>query len=391
MELHTKIHPICLIFDQTMFFDWLAMYQDFEHQLPFIADRANVVIDTATGDHLYTTQPTHTHEGSFCTSLHVRVSGNRITVSGNPSRINRLDNLFGFFDLDDCVAVYNRVLLSLGLPPFSKCTGIYHRQGKDGKRVETFSDGAIITELHITTNRSVGQGCVVDYIKALSTQRYRNSIPRLHTNGHTCDWLTARGKASLIYPSVYNKAHELKLHSLPKYLKAFGAESREVADLNRVIKFCEENGVTRHELKLKSAFLRREGCRYYGLFNPAQLRVVLDEFLAIDDRLQVTAMELETISEKLLRLGVCASAKSANATALYAMQWMSGRRFDLSKSQVKVSRARLRKIGIDIAEVCDISKHSPVLIRKATEVVVSELAIPNWYQMPQRQPLRLVA
>ena len=374
-----------------MFFDWLAMYQDHDIELPFIADRANVVIDTETGDHLYTSQPTLTHEGSFCTSLHVRVSGNRVTVTGNPSRINRLDNLFGFTDLDQCVGVYNRILLSLGLPPFSKCTRIFHRQGDDGTRAETFSDGAIITELHITTNRAVGQGCVNDYIKALSTQRYRNSIPRLHTNGMTCDWLSAKGKASLVYPSVYNKANDLRIHALPKYLKKYGPQSSEVDDVNRLIKFCEENGVTRHELKLKAACLRRENCRYYGLFNPASLRPLLDEFLAIDDRLQVTAMELESISEKLLRLGICSSVKAANSTAIYAIQWMSGKRFDLTKSQVQTHRARLRKIGIDIAAVCDISKHSPVLIRKATEIVVSELQIPNWYQMPTLQPLRLVA
>jgi hypothetical protein len=197
-----------------MFFDWLTMYQDHLHDLPFIGDRANVVVDTTTGEYITTSQPTYKHKGSFCTSIQIRISGNRVTVSGNPSRIDRIDNLFGFTDLDQCVAVYNKILLSLGLPPFSKCTRTYQRQGEDGKRVETFSDGAIITELHITSNRAVGQGCTKDYIKALSTQRYHNSIPRLHTNGNTCDWLSAKGKASLIYPSVYNKAKELRLHEL---------------------------------------------------------------------------------------------------------------------------------------------------------------------------------
>lgn len=374
-----------------MFFDWLTMYQDHDAQLPFLGDRATVLIDTATSEYITTTQPTHTHEGSFCTSIQVRISGGRVTVSGNPSRINRLDNLFGFTDLEHCVAVYNKILLSLGLPPFSKCTRTYQRQGEDGKRVETFSDGATITELHITSNRAVGQGCTNDYIKALSTQRYHNSIPRLHTNGNTCDWLSVKGKASLIYPSVYNKAAELKLHSLPKLLRKFGAQSVEVRDLNRVIKFCEEHGVSRHEQKLKSAFLRRHNFRFYGLFNPADLRPFHDEFLAIDNRLQVTAMEFETISERLLRLGHVTNVKAANTTAMYAMQWMTGAKFDLSKKQVKTHRARLRKIGIDIADVCDITKHSLVQIRKATDIVVRDLPVPNWYQLPTVQPLRIAA
>jgi hypothetical protein len=137
--------------------------------------------------------------------------------------------------------------------------------------------------------------------------------------------------------------------------------------------------------------LRRHNFRFYGLFNPADLRPFHDEFLAIDNRLQVTAMQFETIAEKLLRLGHVTNIKAANTTAMYAMQWMTGARFDLSKSQLKIHRARLRKIGIDIADACDISKFSLVQIRKATEIVVRDLPIPDWYQMPTVQPLRLAA
>lgn len=374
-----------------MFFDWLAMYQDHDQPLPFLGDRASIEIDTATGEYIATKQPTLTHEGSFCTSIHIRISGNRVTVSGNPSRINRLENLFGFTSLEDCVAVYNRILLSLGLPPFTKCTRLYQRQGEDGKRVETFSDGAVITELHITSNRAVGEGCVADYLKGLSTQRYHHSIPRLHTNGNTVDWLSAKGKASLIYPSVYNKAAELKLHQLPKIARHFGTDSNEYRELQRVISYCESHGVSRHEQKLKSAFLRRHDFRFYGLFNPALLKPFHDDFLSLDERLQVNAMTLETIADKLLRLGIVTSTKAANTTTMYAMQWMSGKHFDLSNSNVRTHRARLRQIGIDIADVCDVQKHSLVQIRKVTQIDVRDLPIPDWYQLPAVQPLRLVA
>ncbi|OWP50069.1 phage/plasmid replication domain-containing protein [Pseudomonas nitroreducens] len=43
------------------------------------------------------------------------------------------------------------------------------------------------------------------------------------------------------------------------------------------------------------------------------------------------------------------SVPSANATFVYAVRWREGATFDLSKSAVKVHRARLRKLGIDIA------------------------------------------
>jgi hypothetical protein len=375
-----------------MFFDWLTMYQDHPDQLPMIGDRVSIDIDTITGEHLGVRQPTLTHEGSFCTSIQVRVSGNRVTVSGNPSRYNRLDNLFGFTSLDDCVAVYNRVLLSLGLPPFTKCTRVFFRQGEDGKRFEKFSDGGTITELHITTNRAVGEGGTTQYIKALSTQRYHNSIPRLHTNGNTCDWLSAKGKASLIYPSVYNKAAEMVLHQLPKLLRKFGADSDQVRDLQRVIEYCNANGVTRHEQKLKAAFLRRHDFRFWGLFKAKRLQPFHDEFLAIGDRLQVNAMTLESIADKLLRLGVVNSRLAANTTTLYALQWMAGEQFDLSKSQVQTHRARLRKVGIDIADACDLTKFSTIQVRAIRAIEVADLPIPEWYQLPSvPSPLRLAA
>ena len=128
-----------------MFIDWLTIHQDFDKPIRLIGDRASIVIDTVTGEHLSMTQPTYKYEGSHSTSIRVIISGNRITVKGNPSRINRLDNLFGFTSISQCVAVYNKILLSLDLPVFTKCTKIFLRQNVDGKgRAQTFSDGATL-------------------------------------------------------------------------------------------------------------------------------------------------------------------------------------------------------------------------------------------------------
>ena len=231
-----------------MFYDWLTIYQDHEGDLSMIGDRATITIDTVTGTHLGTSQPIVQHEGSYCTSIQIRVSANRVTVKGNPSRINHLDNLFGLTSLDECVAVYNRVLISLGLPPFTKCTRVFHR-ANEADRVEVTYDGAMIQELHITSNRSVGEGCADDYIRGLSTLRYRHIEPRLHTNGKTADWLSVRnheGRASsLMYPSVYNKAFEMALHLLPKISKKYDPASVEDDYVRDLIKYCDLNGVVR--------------------------------------------------------------------------------------------------------------------------------------------------
>ncbi|MEQ9727125.1 phage/plasmid replication protein [Pseudomonas sp. WHRI 8822A] len=38
-----------------------------------------------------------------------------------------------------------------------------------------------------------------------------------------------------------------------------------------------------------------------------------------------------------------------NTTSAYALRWAAGEKFDQAKSSFKVHRARLRKVGIDIA------------------------------------------
>lgn len=94
-------------------------------------------------------------------------------------------------------------------------------------------------------------------------------------------------------------------------------------------------------------------------------------------------MDFETISDQLIRLGVVETTRSANTTAMYAVQWMCGQSFDFRKPQIQIHRARLRKIGIDIAQRFNLSKFCPVTIREIRKVEVADCPIPDWYQMPQ--------
>jgi len=377
-----------------MFIDWLTIYQDFDYQLPLIGDRAFLVVDMTidgAGDVIGTKCPAINHEGSFSTSLQIRISGNRLTVSGNPSRINRIDNLFGFKTIEHCVDVYNRVLADYGLPPFTKATFVNHIADA-GSKLRKITDGAVFTEIHVTTNKCVGQGAEDDYIKGVSTQPYRNSIPRLHTNGKTCDWLSKTGKGGrLIYPSIYNKAFELRLHALPKISRKFGEDSTEFKYLLTVIEYCEKSGVVRFEQKIKSEFLRRENLNIYGRADLDKLIDIHEDFLNIDKKIQVEKMSLENITERLLREHICENTKAANMTTLYAIQWASGASFDLKKSSVKTHRARLRQIGIDIALPCDLTKFALVTVRESRTIEVKSLPIPSWYRRPEVNPLRLVA
>lgn len=365
-----------------VFFDWLTIEQDFGYQLPILGDVAYQRIHLDSGEASDLCQPVFQHKGSFCDQVSISVRGSVLKMSGNPSRWDRLENLFGIQTVDACVQVYNNILTELGLPHFTRCTRIWPRQAAENERAGLATDGACIRELHITSNRAVGQGNERDYLAGLSTLRYRNSLPKLHTNGASVDWLSKLGNANLIYPSVYDKGFELELHGLSKIRNKFGRDSDEVRYIQRVIDFCRQVGVVRFEQKLKSRYMQKYNLLFWGLTDYSILKKLHDDFISIDKTLSVTAMDFDTISEHLINQGVVDNTRSANTTAMYAVQWMHGHQFDFSKSQVQTHRARLRRIGIDIAQRCDISKFSPVFVHNAREVVVSDCPIPDWYRRP---------
>lgn len=378
------------------FYDWLSCYQEFPDALPLISNTVYSRHEVSDNGELITgeflNQSPVKKEGSFCTSITIKAHGHRLSVTqGNPTRYNRLDNLFGFTSLDDCFAVYNQLFRSLGLPDMTKCKQLFYRQSKDGSKIQRYADGAVIQRVDITTNKSVGQGNVDCYLKALSTQTYRNSIPRLHSNGKTVDWLSKEGNANLIYPSVYNKAYELRLHLLKKIKAKYGENSNEYKHVLRVIEYCETQGVARFEQKLTHRQLNRMNAQYWGLFDERILTKLQEEFLTIDDKLQVDNMTFQGIAERLISSGICTNTKAANTSASYALQWMHGETFDTRKRQVQQHRARLRKIGIDISRPCDITTFSPIHVLKTNRVDVSSLAVPPWYQLPSVNKLTAVA
>lgn len=365
-----------------MFIDWLTIHQDHDFELPIVSDRAYQLIDTESGEYGKLVQSRFQHEGSFSSFISVSVSGNRITVSGNPSRYNRPDNLFGLERIDDCVAVFNNILSGLGLPAFTKCTKILRAKQEEIKITNTFSDGAKITRIDLTSNISTGEGNEKDYIAALSTLNFRYSIPRLHTDGNTVDWLSKQGKARLMYPKAYNKAYEFELHTLPKYKRKYGVTSNQYKYVEKLIDYCKKQGVVRFEQELHHELLAREQLQFWGLLDEFKLNHIHKEFIQLDKKLQVTAMELETISEKLISENIVKNTKAANMTAFYAYNWFNGQKFDLSKSQVKIHRSRLRKLGIDIARPCNISRFSPVYVKQAKEVQTFVCTAPTWYSKP---------
>uniref|UniRef100_A0A6H1Z746 Putative replication-associated protein n=1 Tax=viral metagenome TaxID=1070528 RepID=A0A6H1Z746_9ZZZZ len=375
-----------------MFIDWLTMYQDFEEKLPSISGERFFVQNTVTGEILRDRQCPITHPGSYSTSIIIKISANRLEVSGNPSRYDRLDNFEGFRTLQDCVDVYNTILTSLRLPNFSKCSRVWRGKADNKGKFPLISDGACIKEIHLTSNQSNGEGMAVTVIRALSTVRYGNSIPHLFTDNNSVTWQSKLGNQRLLRPIVYNKGAELDLHLVPKMRREFGEDSTEYKYAKNLSRYCHENGITRHELNLKPEWLARQNCKFWGLFDESKFNSVHEDFLAMQNKLQINHLKVENVSDQLIRLGICSSKQASNATALYYMQWMNGHQFDLAKSQVKVHRARLRQIGVEIANPCDLTKFASIHVINSREVVSTPAIAPDWYRHPKRlNGLKLVA
>lgn len=368
-----------------MIIDWLTVSQEHEHDLPVVCDVFTLTIDANTNEVLSTRQPRFKHEASHSTSVTIHVQGRKVRVEGNPSRVGRLDNLFGFTSIEQCISVYNSLLREYGLPAFTRCTRVDIRQGSSGaKSGDRISDGAKIERIDLTTNIAMGEGNVLAYLRGVSSQRIGHSIGFLYPNGRTVAW-TPKGNGQggrLQYRKAYDKAFEMDQNLLPKIKRLYGESSPEFAYVTRVRNYCFQYGVVRMEQELKSEYLQRESLCYWGLFDEKRLSELHSEFLKIDERLKVTAMDIVSISEQLLAEHIVDSTRSANTTAMYAIQWMHGQQFDFGKKQVQTHAARLNRIGINIRNACDTSRFAPVFVRQCREVTKNVLTIPSWYSRP---------
>lgn len=360
------------------FVDWLKAFQDFPFDLPH---KAGVILrrfDADTEELLGQSAPAFMAEGSYCTTFRIHVCGRRLTVDGNPSRINRLDNVFGIASLLDCFKVINAILIELGLPSLTRCTTVQRLQSGD-----VVTDGAVLQRLDLTSNFYVGKGNERPYLRGISSQRFRNSIGYLYPDGNTVVWTPKGGEKAgrLVYPGNYIKAAELDAHLLPKVKRTFGEDSEEYKYVCQLRDWCSSVGLVRSEIKLKSEFLKRERLCYWGLFNDDDLYFVLDEFLKVGDQMSLNAFDTASVTQELINKKICASVQAAGRTASVCYEWMHGATFDFTKRQVNEHRARLRRLGLDIKLPYDNTRCGVVFISNVREVERDfNVALPGFYR-----------
>ena len=380
------------------FIDKMNLHQDHDHQLLPSGSERIWTEDLSTGE----LTPNECKfqdslEGSFSSKINIYVRENRVVVAGNPSRWNRSENLWGFRTIDECVQVYNRVLAKLDLPPFTKATKHWIRQGEDGSKAKVVTDGAVFDHFDFTKNHAVGQGREYSFLRGLASQSIGRGLdPFLYPNGATVDWGSSKSRAvgkgsTYRYDKMYIKHIDLEQHR-DKRLQF--ATQDQIAYYDRIAEYCRDMGIVRQEQSKKRAFLDRNfNLRHYGFGTESDFESHLNDIDNALNRLEVNHMNYETISQQLIANGICKSTQAANSTQAYCMSWLHGERIDKKKSQYYVHRSRLLELGLDIAVPYDVSRMPPQ-VRSSEVIELRSVAPPEWYQMPtldSRPQLRVVA
>lgn len=354
--------------ESTVFCDWLSMYQIHSNsgELPILnggqvikvsAPRLRQCADLDSGcivygmsgeEIEYTSASRIEHEGSYETKIQLRCDGSKVEISGNLGRFGRPDNLFGVGVLE-CVEIANRIVTSLGLPPFevnAKRGGFAFSQTHTKTR-------AVITRVDLTCNYATGStenaSRVLTVMAGQAPKRMgKNAAPKAYSNGITWNEGSRRW-----YEKLYFKADDLGKFASPE-----------------VVAYCRDNGILRHEISLKSTELAERGlddvCGWARVEEGRRMEnVIYGRFAEKLHRNEVSITSLDDIPG---RIGEVAAS------------YYAGR--DVWRDETKTKRTRqmwrkaLLPFGIDISQPPNI-QHFAARIR-VVEMVPA--AVPHWYK-----------
>lgn len=331
------------------FVDWLSLRQTHDFQLPEV--NAGVVAGMDThGEIIWRTTRPSVIEGSHETSVQVRCDGHTVYFSGNVSRFGRTDNLFGF-DLNGCISRVNAILARLGLPPFSMGQKFYrHVRTANGTFLKPAWTGCRLIRIDMTANFETGSlSNARAYLEWLASQQGSARIKvGTHGDGETVDW--GRGSRR-IYGKAYLKSDELRRHNGPPQL----------------IEHCENVGLVRFELTVKSTQLQSMGCEYLGGLDMYQLELLFEERKAVLTRAEHTHDDLENLPNHFRRT---------------ARDYLAGDdvRANLSLASFKRHRKALLQYGLDIAVKRNVINFKP----RVRVIEVRAASAPSWYDFNER-------
>lgn len=308
------------------FVDWLSISQDHGSDTPELVGSIHFKLDEfgAVQDE---TGGSVTHKGSHGTSLQIRSHGGRVSVSGNPGRFGRADNLFGL-DLDSCIEICNTELARLDLPGFTKGLEMRPSNEEIERGLPSKWTGATFSRIDITRGFETGSEFAARLVMRAYQRKNFARMTRSVWGGDTAIWKTQRRTVK-----AYLKGPEMKAHG----------KSGDWCD------YATSRGIVRHEVELRAKLLSETRLRYWGnctMGNLIQLHVKetegLQEIETHDDPIAVESLQGR------VRLTYAAWLKGENVKQLLTRATFYRHRGEL-----------LRTASIDIAEPRDIAFVQP--------------------------------
>jgi len=354
--------------------DWLSVSQ-VHPDAPDWGSVRRLDVDPETGELERETLLGDTVEGSWSTALRVRCAGGRVEISGNPSKWGRLDALTGLATLGECLEVYNRVLVELGLPPFRR--GWYLRTPEGDYRY----DGPRISRVDLTRNLVLGSSRgAATWLDWLEGQRWGKQL-RFHRSGASTVQAGGRRRRQHV---CYDKSLELRANY--KRWARSRSFQREQAKryLTDLADYCDALGIVRQEIRLGTQWLSENGA--YALADNWDDETPSELFRA---QMGIETLEAGVMSD--YKTGVYDMLTAAGIGAQQAsraqdkfLTWLAGGDWRLGLKQAAQYRyaAMLRKhCGVDILRPCNVQQMSahvrPVLL-EARPLEAGDL--PAWYR-----------
>lgn len=313
--------------------DWLTVSEVHAKAGPMNPSR--FIVDAATGEVMPRGLEPVQLPGLLGSSVRVWSDGLRVQVSGNPSRWNRSEAVFGL-SVDDAKRVINGLLVEHGFPPFS--------------------DSAVVSRVDLTRNLALGPHLSAAQ-RILQTFRYGRL--RVSSDGDNVYWGAHSRKRQL---RAYAKGPEVRSHVSEQ-------EGAEREYLLRVSDWLIAHGVLRVELELARS-LASVGVRRWADLSDAALGPLYEREVAFMSKAKrVDWTELEDVPIRTRGL---------------LMLHFSGLdlRSELSASAFYRVRKELLAYGYDISKPV-----TKPLVPKAVHIEMRPLEIPDF--MVSRLPAQM--
>jgi len=323
-----------------VFVDWVSITEFHPGGgLPLCLDGIQATFDAA-GNCRFERALASSVGGSYDTSVRIRCDGFRVTLSGNPGRFSRQDNLFNY-GIEGTLQRANRILATLGLPAF--------RSRVDAQAADRHEKavGARLSRIDLTCNFSAGSDARATAVIRWLAGRSIARMKRGYAGDQSVWWSNSRHMLK-----AYRKGAEMKAHGMDKE--------------NDLVKYCDEHGIVRVEVELKRRLLDELGLAEIGNITDEKLAQIFHDQTEPFRRVDMSE-DVDVLDSVPLR------------SRAYAAAWLAGHdlRQCLSNGTLYRHAKVLREHGLDILEPRNIERF-PVKVRVIDLV---PLLKPDWYDL----------